>query len=106
MNHAELPEGLLAKADEVFDALTEQEQDILRWVTRGEPYSIYAEMHEMSTSAVKSAVARIVRKKAMALGFLVYLVGVHDARSHAKATGADTVNIVVSRGSDVRHYEI
>lgn len=106
MSEVNLPDAVALKADEVFDGLTEQEGEILRMRSLGYPYADIAVAMDLSDSAARSCIARIVKKKAMPIERAIYLVGIHDARTHARASGKDTVHVVVSRGTDIRNIEI
>ena len=106
MTHVEMPEIVRQKADEVFDNLSDQEREVLRMRSLGYGYDDIGVALDMTESAARSAMHRVTSKKAMPGERLAYLVGVHDARVHARTHGPEAVTIVVSRGSDVRRLDI
>ena len=94
----ELPVETIEQAEGLIARLTNDERMVVRLSAAGKSYEEIARLSDVTSSSVKSAMYRACKRLGgISPQHIVYLLGVHDARAHAKAFREDEVHVIVTR---------
>ena len=95
----QLHEDLIARAEGLFAGLTEDETMAVRLRAEGSSFDQIADLMENTASSAKATLYRACDKIGCPAARIGYLVGIHDARAHARALREDVVHVIVTRTS-------